>query len=177
LIPRYGMYVESNHLNMLKTGLLYADHLFVLVSITYAARNASLCSHGMRWRYSPAHNVCRSVFSMACRITEINGPKYDELLPAHLFCCMIVSKAACKKISTKTFGLKKFDYEVPIWVWFAEPKHLQKVLVLHAIIDDYLKQHVQICLSRKPGQKDITENFTQIARLPIPSNFVFVERL
>jgi len=165
-----GMYVESNHLNMLKTGLLYADHICP-VSITYAQEIATpLGSHGIDDVIRQRINVVEGVLN-GCDYDQWD-PSTDEFIAAHYSVDDMSGKAACKKDLQRTFGLK-VDSEVPILGMVCRTTLQKGFGYLMPIIDDILKHNVQIALVGT-GQKDITEELHQIANAH-PKQFVFVE--
>jgi starch synthase len=165
-----GMYVENNHLNMLKTGLLYADNICP-VSTTYAQEIATpLGSHGIDDLIRQRINVVEGVLN-GCDYDQWD-PSSDEFIAAHYCVDDMSGKAACKKDLQKTFGLK-LDSKTPI-IGMVCRTTLQKGFgYLMPIIEDILKHNVQIALVGT-GQKDITEQLHQIASAH-PKQFVFVE--
>ncbi|MFQ3206863.1 MAG: starch synthase [Glaciecola sp.] len=165
-----GMYVENNHLNMLKTGLLYADNICP-VSTTYAQEIATpLGSHGIDDVIRQRINVVEGVLN-GCDYEQWD-PSSDEFITAHYSVDDMSGKAACKEDLQKTFGLK-LDSKIPI-IGMVCRTTLQKGFgYLMPIIADILKHNVQIALVGT-GQKDITEQLHQIANAH-PKQFVFVE--
>jgi starch synthase len=165
-----GMYVENNHLNMLKTGLLYADDICP-VSTTYAQEIATpLGSHGIDDVIRQRINVVEGVLN-GCDYEQWD-PSSDEFIAAHYCIDDLSGKATCKKDLQKTFGLK-LDSKIPI-IGMVCRTTLQKGFgYLLPILEDILKHNVQIALVGT-GQKDITEQLHQIAN-GYPSQFVFIE--
>jgi starch synthase len=165
-----GMYVENNYLNMLKTGLLYADDICP-VSATYAQEIATpLGSHGIDDIIRQRINVVEGVLN-GCDYQQWD-PSSDEFIAAHYSVDDLSGKAVCKKDLQKTFGLK-LDSKIPI-IGMVCRTTLQKGFgYLMPILEDILKHNVQIALVGT-GQKDITEQLHQIAN-GYPNQFVFVE--
>jgi starch synthase len=165
-----GMYVENNHLNMLKTGLLYADNICP-VSSTYAQEIATpLGSHGIDDVIRQRINVVEGVLN-GCDYEQWD-PSSDEFIAAHYSVDNMSGKAACKKDLQKTFGLS-LDSKIPV-IGMVCRTTLQKGFgYLMPIIEDILKHNVQIALVGT-GQKDITEQLHQIANAH-SKQFVFVE--
>jgi starch synthase len=165
-----GMYVENNHLNMLKTGLLYADNICP-VSTTYAQEIATpLGSHGIDDVIRQRINVVEGVLN-GCDYEQWH-PSTDEFIAAHYCIDDMSGKAACKKDLQKTFGLRA-NTKVPILGMVCRTTLQKGFGYLIPIIEDILKHSVQIALVGT-GQKDITEELHRIANAH-PTQFVFIE--
>ena len=165
-----GMYVENNYLNMLKTGLLYADKICP-VSTTYAQEIATpLGSHGIDDVIRQRINVVEGVLN-GCDYEQWD-PSTDEFIAAHYCVNDMSGKVACKKDLQKTFGLR-VNSEVPILGMVCRTTLQKGFGYLIPIIEDVLKHNVQIALVGT-GQKDITEELHRIANAH-PKQFVFIE--
>jgi starch synthase len=165
-----GMYVENNHLNMLKTGLLYADNICP-VSTTYAQEIATpLGSHGIDDVIRQRINVVEGVLN-GCDYEQWH-PSTDEFIAAHYCVDDMSGKATCKKDLQKTFGLR-VNPKVPILGMVCRTTLQKGFGYLIPIIEDILKHNVQIALVGT-GQKDITEELHRIANAN-PKQFVFIE--
>lgn len=165
-----GMFVENNHVNMLKTGLLYADRICP-VSTTYAQEiTTSLGSHGIddviRQRINVVHGVLNG-----CDYEQWD-PSTDEYIAAHYSLADMSGKTVCKKDLQKTFGLKA-NAKMPILGMVCRTTLQKGFGFLMPILEDILKHKVQIALVGT-GQKDITEELHRIADAH-PQQFAFIE--
>lgn len=165
-----GMYVEGGHLNMLKTGLLYADSICP-VSTTYAQEIATpLGSHGIddviRQRIHSVEGILNG-----CDYEQWD-PSTDEFISAHYCIEDMSGKAACKKNLQKEFGLQ-LSSKTPILGMVCRTTLQKGFGYLMPVIEDILKHKVQIALVGT-GQKDITEELHRIAKAH-PKQFVFIE--
>jgi starch synthase len=165
-----GMYVENNHLNMLKTGLLYADNICP-VSTTYAQEIATpLGSHGIDDVIRQRINVVEGVLN-GCDYEQWH-PSTDEFIAAPYCVDDMSGKATCKKDLQKIFGLR-VNSKTPILGMVCRTTLQKGFGYLIPIIEDVLKHSVQIALVGT-GQKDITEELHRIANAH-PKQFVFIE--
>jgi starch synthase len=165
-----GMYVENNYLNMLKTGLLYADHICP-VSITYAQEIATpLGSHGIDDVIRQRIHYVEGVLN-GCDYEQWD-PSTDEFIAAHFSVEDMSGKAVCKEDLQKTFDLK-VDAKAPVLGMVCRTTLQKGFGYLMPIIEDILKHNVQIALVGT-GQKDITEELHRIA-INHPQQFVFIE--
>jgi starch synthase len=165
-----GMYVENNHLNMLKTGLLYADNICP-VSTTYAQEIATpLGSHGIDDVIRQRINVVEGVLN-GCDYEQWH-PSTDEFIAAPYCVDDMSGKATCKKDLQKIFGLR-VNSKTPILGMVCRTTLQKGFGYLIPIIEDVLKHNVQIALVGT-GQKDITEELHRIANAH-PKQFVFIE--
>ncbi len=165
-----GMYVENDHLNMLKTGLLYADHICP-VSTTYAQEIATpLGSHGIDDVIRHRINAVEGILN-GCDYEQWD-PSTDEFIAAHFSVDNMSGKAACKKDLQKTFGLI-LNAKVPVLGMVCRTTLQKGFGYLMPILEDILKHNVQIALVGT-GQKDITEKLHSIAKNH-PKQFVFIE--
>ncbi|WP_412971320.1 glycogen synthase [Glaciecola sp. MF2-115] len=165
-----GMYVEHNYLNMLKTGLLYADSICP-VSVSYAQEiSTPLGSHGIDDVIRQRINSVEGVLN-GCDYEQWD-PSTDEFIAAHYSVDDMSGKAACKKDLQKEFGLQ-VSARVPVLGMVCRTTLQKGFGYLMPIIEDILKHKVQIALVGT-GQKDITQELHRIADAH-PKQFVFIE--
>ena len=165
-----GMYIENGYVNMLRTGLLYADKICP-VSPTYAQEVATpLGSHGIDSVIRQRINSVEGILN-GCDYEQWD-PETDEFIAAAFNVDDLSGKAICKKDLQKTFGLK-VSARAPI-IGMVCRTTLQKGFgYLMPILEELLKHHVQIALVGT-GQQDITEKLHNIAN-EHPKQFVFIE--
>lgn len=165
-----GMFVENNYLNMLKTGLLYADKICP-VSSTYAQEIATpLGSHGIDDVIRQRIHYVEGVLN-GCDYEQWD-PSTDEFIAAHFSVDDMSGKATCKKDLQKTFGLN-LNAKIPILGMVCRTTLQKGFGYLMPILEDILKHKVQIALVGT-GQQDITKELHQIAKAH-PKQFVFIE--
>ncbi|MBF7074201.1 glycogen synthase [Glaciecola sp. MH2013] len=165
-----GMYIENGHLNMLKTGLLYADKICP-VSPTYAQEiSTPLGSHGIddviRQRISAVEGVLNG-----CDYEQWD-PATDEYIAAHFSVDDMRGKAACKRDLQKTFKLK-VSAKTPVLGMVCRTTLQKGFGYLMPVLESILKHDVQIALVGT-GQQDITQQLHAIANAH-PNKFVFIE--
>lgn len=165
-----GMYIENNHLNMLKTGLLYADKICP-VSTTYAQEIATpLGSHGIDDVIRQRINSVEGVLN-GCDYEQWD-PSTDEFIAARYSVEDMSGKAICKRDLQKEFGLQ-LNAKTPILGMVCRTTLQKGFGYLMPILEDILKHKVQIALVGT-GQKDITQALHSIAKAH-PKQFVFIE--
>ena len=165
-----GMYIEHDHINMLKTGLLYADKICP-VSQTYAQEiSTPLGSHGIDDVIRQRINSVEGILN-GCDYEQWD-PNTDEFIAAHFTVDDMQGKSACKRDLQRTFGLRQ-NAKVPLLGMVCRTTLQKGFGYLMPILEELLEHDVQLALVGT-GQKDITDELHRIAAAH-PKRFVFIE--
>lgn len=169
-IDARNVYTDNGHVNMLKTGIMYANKICP-VSPTYAKEITTvLGSHGVSDVINQAPEKVTGVLN-GCDYTQWD-PSTDELIPANYSLQNIDGKALCKAQLQKEAGLPVVK-SVPVIGMVCRATRQKGFDFIMPILEQVLRHKVQFVIMGT-GDETITSQLHGMSHA-FPDKFAFVE--
>ena len=174
-IPSLGhytlpLYTDNGHLNMLKTGILYADEV-TTVSPTYADELATvLGSHGIHDAVQHRRKAVKGILN-GCDYQQWD-PFTDTMIAQNYHHNDLSGKQICKASLQQSFNLP-VDSSVPVIGMVCRATLQKGFAYLLPIIPELLQHKVQLVIVGT-GQPDITQALRDLSQSH-PQQFAFIE--
>lgn len=166
----FKVYTDNGHVNMLKTGIMYADKICP-VSPSYAKEITTvLGSHGISDVINQAPEKVTGILN-GCDYSQWD-PSTDEFIPANFSARDLSGKAICKASLQSEAGLPLLK-SVPLIGMVCRATRQKGFDFIMPIIEQLLRHKVQIVIMGT-GDETITSQLHGISHA-YPDKFAFVE--